>query len=312
LSKVSPVVSCVFAAIAVAACQREATRAAPRTAVVTTVSTPVRISMDALHQAGGVPPGWVFSLPRGDPQAGREVFVDYGCPSCHVVEGEPFSLASLPPGNAGPELTGMGSHHPVVYFVESLLNPDAILVEGPGFIGADGRSTMPAYPDLTAEQLTDLVAYLRSLTDAESHAAGAATFTGRADVEQRNLPPDPGQASPPSEVAADPRSSVFFVQTFRVRDGRLAALERWFAASGQPAFLSFEGLLELETHVDRTRGPESLVTVFGFSDMEALRQFLADERVAAALDAFDEFAEVAERQVYEQRPVYRVGALSSG
>ena len=41
----------------------------------------VRITMAALHQAGGVPPGWRFTVPPGDVGAGRRTFADAGCPS---------------------------------------------------------------------------------------------------------------------------------------------------------------------------------------------------------------------------------------
>src|SRR5262245_1871457 len=68
-----------------------------------------RLSMNALHQMGGVPPGWQLTPPPGDFGAGRTVFVDFGCPSCHRVEGEAFS-AKATTGQVGPELTGMGAH----------------------------------------------------------------------------------------------------------------------------------------------------------------------------------------------------------
>ena len=122
----------------------------------------VRITMDALHAAGGVPRGWLFTPPAGDAPRGRAVFARLQCYSCHVVAGEDFP----PPTAPGPELTGMGGHHPAGYLVESVLNPNAVIVEGPGYVGPDGRSTMPDYRDnLTAAELVDLVAYLRSLHD---------------------------------------------------------------------------------------------------------------------------------------------------
>jgi mono/diheme cytochrome c family protein len=124
----------------------------------------VRITMDALHEAGGVPPRWKFLPPAGDPDAGRRLYVDFGCHSCHAVEGEAFPQESRDETEVGPELTGMGSHHPPGYFAESIVNPNAVLVEGPGYIGPDGASRMPVYPDMTLTQLADLVAYLGTLT----------------------------------------------------------------------------------------------------------------------------------------------------
>src|SRR5262245_10872087 len=122
----------------------------------------VRITMDELHAGGGVPPGWRFTLPAGDAEAGRRVFVDLKCYACHQIRGEAFSLKPGETATAGPDLTGMARHHPTEYLVESILNPNAVLVEGPGYIGGDGRSIMPPTPDMTVAQLIDLVAYLKS------------------------------------------------------------------------------------------------------------------------------------------------------
>jgi mono/diheme cytochrome c family protein len=123
-------------------------------------ATSVRISMEALHAAGGVPRGWRFTPPAGDPRAGRQVFVDFKCYTCHAIKGEQFPLPPGESATAGPDLTGMGGHHPAGYLAESIMNPSAVLVEGPGYIGGDGRSIMPASPDMTLAQLANVVAYL--------------------------------------------------------------------------------------------------------------------------------------------------------
>jgi len=129
---------------------------------------PTRITMDALHKAGGVPPGWRFTVPPGDAAAGRQAFIEFKCYACHAIAGEQFPLPPGQSASAGPELTGMGGHHPPDYFAESIMNPSAVLVEGPGYIGGDGRSIMPAYPDMTLAQLANLVAYLRTLGGSEA------------------------------------------------------------------------------------------------------------------------------------------------
>src|SRR4029079_13713243 len=103
-----------------------------------------RITMEALHAAGGVPPGWRFTLPAGDPAAGRQAFVDLKCYACHTIKGEQFLLKPGEAATAGPDLTGMARHHPTEYLVESLVNPSAVVIEGPGYAGGDGRSLMPA------------------------------------------------------------------------------------------------------------------------------------------------------------------------
>lgn len=126
-----------------------------------TPEAPVRMTMEELHQMGGVPHGWKFALPQGDPARGREVFVRMECYTCHTVHGESFPAN---PEKAGPDLTGMGAHHPAVYFAETIINPNRIIIQGEGYTGPDGLSTMPSYnEDLTIAELIDLVAYLKSL-----------------------------------------------------------------------------------------------------------------------------------------------------
>ncbi len=138
-----------------------------------------RVTMQELHENGGVPRGWKFTLPAGgDAARGREVFVSLECYKCHTVHGEPFPAAGGDAKNAGPELSGMGQHHPAEYFAESIVNPNAVIVTGQGHTGPDGLSIMPSFADsLSVTQLLDLVAYITSLKgnpDKEHHHAGAA------------------------------------------------------------------------------------------------------------------------------------------
>jgi putative copper export protein len=134
---------------------------------VTDIHAPVTMSMEELHEHGGVPPGWTFTLPDGDPDRGQRLFRRLECFRCHAVAG-----ASFPPPTApGPPLTGMGAHHPAGYLAESIVNPNAVIVEGPGYIGRDGRSTMPDYSgSISVTDLIDLVAYLRTLVPHEHPA----------------------------------------------------------------------------------------------------------------------------------------------
>jgi L-cysteine S-thiosulfotransferase len=129
---------------------------------------PIRTTMSALHEQGGVPKGWRFLMPRGDAAEGKRVFVAMECYACHEVKGEDFPRESKTQRGAGPALTGMGSHHPAEYFAESIINPNRVIVEGAGYTGADGLSKMPSYADtMTLKQLTDVVAYLKSLAGGE-------------------------------------------------------------------------------------------------------------------------------------------------
>jgi len=89
----------------------------------------VRLTMDALHQQGGTPLGWQPTLAPGNPEAGRAAFESLGCSACHRIAGESFANAVADP--VGPDLTGMGSHHPPACFAEAILNPDAVLIDAP-------------------------------------------------------------------------------------------------------------------------------------------------------------------------------------
>ena len=61
----------------------------------------------------------------------------------------------------------MAGMHPVEFFAESIMNPNAVIdpdASEKGYLGEDGKSKMPDYSDtLTIKQVTDLAAYLASL-----------------------------------------------------------------------------------------------------------------------------------------------------
>ena len=125
---------------------------------------PIYTTMKALHAHGGTPPGWRFRIPEGEPKEGREVFVKNKCFVCHNVAGEKFPEHERKPTEKGPDLTGMGAHHPAEYFFESILHPNRVITTGPGHAGPDGLSIMPSYTDLlTLEEAVDLVAFIKSL-----------------------------------------------------------------------------------------------------------------------------------------------------
>jgi hypothetical protein len=229
---------------------------------------PQPITMAALHQAGGVPPGWRFSPPPGDAAAGRRAFVDLGCYTCHDIQGERFPQVSVGDKRPGPDLTGMGSHHPPEYFTESILNPNSVLVDGPGYLGADERSIMPAYPDMTLAQLADLVAYLQSLTtggDASLHA------------QHRMAPTPPGGVAPNIAEAA-----VYLVEVTEVTSQHLKAFDVWFGETGMEDLKAFTGFVSLQTFVNRSAGQRQLVTIFGFEDETALQDFLTQAQAPEA------------------------------
>ncbi len=130
---------------------------------------PLRPTHEELHKTG-LPKGWKFLIPNGDPDAGQELFIELQCHQCHMVRGENIPSIDRGPKDVGPELTGMGSHHPPEYFAEAIINPNRVIVKEKGYAGEDGLSTMPSYSDiLTIQELIDLVAYLSSLREEGGH-----------------------------------------------------------------------------------------------------------------------------------------------
>src|SRR5438034_2320988 len=138
-----------------------------------------RFTMEELHRSGSVPSGWKSTLPASDPAKGRRAFADLECYTCHAIQGERFPASGGDAKSVGPELTGMGSHHPAEYFAESVLAPNAVVLDGPGYTGPDGKSVMPSYADsLSVTQLVDLVAFLKGLTSGgHMHEAAPAAKT---------------------------------------------------------------------------------------------------------------------------------------
>ena len=283
-----PIVIVAALSVCLAACgerPRDSARAVPP------AKPGPRISMAALHMSGGVPPGWHFTPPPGDVAAGRAAFQEFGCPECHAVQGEPFSR----PTTLGPELTGMGTHHPPEYFAEAILNPDAVLVDGPTWIGSDGRSTMPAYPQMTVAQLADLVAYLSSLT-VGGHQYQGVPVRGSTD----ELPPPP-----------ETPAGIYFVQAYQVRSERLGDFEAWFRMYGARGLLAHDGLVSIETWIDSTREGSPYVSIFGFRSDADLERFLNDDKAMELGATWDSFIGPHPHLTFRQPPLYRVPSLSA-
>lgn len=179
------------------------------------VDSPIRMTMEELHKHGGVPPGWTFQVPPGDPKEGREAFVKLECFACHRVQGESFPRRAAKPDEKGPDLTGMGARHPAEYLFESILHPNRVIVSDPGFTGKDNLSIMPDYnPILTVEEAVNLAAYLKSLT-AGGHGHGQTS---------QAAPPAPapaGKGTPSGPPVGGPGQGPF--TEIRIQGGKLAA-----------------------------------------------------------------------------------------
>lgn len=113
------------------------------------------------HEVHRTPPGWKFTLPKGDPAKGRAAFERFECFKCHEVKGEKFPAPS-DKSNAGRELAQMSAMHPPEFFAESIVNPGAVIDRG--YAAPDGSSKMPSFNDsMTVQDVIDLVAYLTAL-----------------------------------------------------------------------------------------------------------------------------------------------------
>jgi Cu/Ag efflux protein CusF len=104
------------------------------------------------------PKGWRFTMPQGDPAKGRAVFEKFECYYCHEVRGENFPS----PTEYAPELSQMGPMHPVEFFAESIINPNAVVPKS--YRQSDGTSPMTNFaPKMTVQELIDVSAYVASL-----------------------------------------------------------------------------------------------------------------------------------------------------
>jgi hypothetical protein len=239
-----------------------------------------------------------MSVGKGDPQAGLRAFLDLGCRICHVIDGVALPPESMNALGPGPDLTGMGAHHPPAYFAESIIDPNAVLVDGPAYIGPDGLSAMPAYPHITIAQLSDLVAFISSLTAEKPHDFTVAPSS---------------QGLSTAEVPAAPpgKASTFLVQSYDVQPGKLAEFERWFAAVGSRELTTFRGPISIETFVNRTGTGPAMTTVFGFESPQDLASFSTNGALRAAKLTFDEFVGFHVHTTYRAPPLYPASSLSA-
>jgi putative copper export protein/mono/diheme cytochrome c family protein len=162
----------------------------------TTHVAPVSRSAGSGSRAGTVTP------PRGDAAHGRAVFARLECGTCHATPDAQLSTP-MPPG---PDLAGLGARHPGE-IVESIMNPNAQILDGPGYTDSHGQSTMPDYRDrLTVGELIDLVEYLRIFDTPPAAPAAPATPAPPAAPSAPASPPalPPAPAPSPAPATAQP------------------------------------------------------------------------------------------------------------
>jgi len=122
-----------------------------------------------LASSGCVPPpqsGKGFTLPPGEIEKGKQVFLTLKCNACHQIDGIDHLAAE---GEAKPMSVPLGGEVDRIStygeLVTSIINPSHKLASGLPVeeISEEGRSKMSNYNDvLTVSQLIDLVAFLQS------------------------------------------------------------------------------------------------------------------------------------------------------
>lgn len=106
-----------------------------------------------------VPKGWKFSFPDGDAKAGKTVFMNMECYSCHSINipGEKLPSGA---GGIGPDLTGY-SALPKEYLAESIIKAHTV-VAAPGYVVKEGKAAMGNYNHfVTIQEMIDIVAFLK-------------------------------------------------------------------------------------------------------------------------------------------------------
>ncbi|MBI1909452.1 MAG: c-type cytochrome [Deltaproteobacteria bacterium] len=100
----------------------------------------------------------IDSIPGANASRGKQLTVDLGCVSCH-------NLPLSPATNVGPDLTHAGMIHRIEYLLESVKNPNAVIVPAPGYYDPKTlTSTMPSFGDQVPDKdYNDIAEYLRSL-----------------------------------------------------------------------------------------------------------------------------------------------------
>jgi Cu/Ag efflux protein CusF len=158
LAVLCPAISCSFLMFAL-----------PSFASKHTAKTPPAAKAADTHH----PKGWRFTMPKGDPAKGRAAFEKFECFYCHDIRGEQFPA----PVESAPELSQMGQMHPVEFFAESIINPNAVVPKA--YRDPDGKSPMTNFAEkMTVQELIDVSAYVASLKP----KGGPKTVTGYGNV----------------------------------------------------------------------------------------------------------------------------------
>ena len=111
-----------------------------------------------------------FTLPEGDVEQGRDIFVNFQCHACHVIQGID-RLVEAEAGETELSIALGGKTDRVKTYgqlVTSIINPSHRLAHGyrKQHVSVDGDSKMRNYNDvMTVQELTHLVTFLQSNYD---------------------------------------------------------------------------------------------------------------------------------------------------
>jgi mono/diheme cytochrome c family protein len=139
----------VFAALLVGCGGGEETTATPETVDTTATQTETGETETGETETDG-DEGAV----EGDPAAGQQVFEGNGCGSCHAFEPAGSSGTTGPSLDELPDLAEKANKPLADFARESVENPNAYVEEG------YPEGVMPAYDQLSDEELNNLVAFL--------------------------------------------------------------------------------------------------------------------------------------------------------
>ncbi|MBI3184174.1 MAG: c-type cytochrome [Myxococcales bacterium] len=140
--------------------------------------------------------GASLRLPEGDAEEGLRVFQTMRCFQCHKVQGVALDVPELSPeqleASVGPELTGIGAVQTQHYLLESILNPNAVILPDPSpdqKYSEEGASKMPSFgASMTFQEAIDLVAFLGSLKEAPAAGGGLLQPTAESRPAQGAAP----------------------------------------------------------------------------------------------------------------------------
>ena len=97
---------------------------------------------------------------NGDPQHGKAVFQEFGCIRCHQVEGSALPQPTIQNIALGGSVLMEPSDG---YLVTAIINPRYHAARYPRSTASTTVSGMPDFAErMTVQQLTDIVAYLKS------------------------------------------------------------------------------------------------------------------------------------------------------